>query len=98
MRGATRLLAPIVFGALVAVVVAAAGPASAQPVAQPATGRSLAGPWVELGADGKLSVRVVVGSGVASCPPVVADGISVAGRQRGAADGPFAITVCAADV
>ena len=98
MRGTLRLLAPMVFGALMAIVVAAAGTASAQPVAQPATGRALAGPWVELGADGKLSVRVVVGSGVASCPPVVADGISVAGRQRGAADGPFAITVCAADV
>src|SRR4029077_17671040 len=46
----------------------------------------------------KLSVRVVVGSGVPSCPPVVADGVSVAARQRGGADASFAVTVCGAEV
>jgi hypothetical protein len=58
---------------------------------------NLAGPWVELGADNKLSVRVVV-SGVSACPRVVADGNAVEARQRGAADGNFAMTVCVADV
>jgi len=59
---------------------------------------NLAGPWVELGADNKLSVRVVLPSGVPACPHVVADGAAIEARQRGAADGPFAITVCVADV
>ena len=66
--------------------------------ASPAWGQTLAGPWVELGADNKLSVRVVVSSGVAACPKVVADGTPIEARQRGAADGEFAITVCIADV
>src|ERR1700687_2551735 len=59
---------------------------------------NLAGPLVELGADNRLSVRVVVPSGVAACPRVVADGTAVEARQRGAADGDFTMTVCAADV
>jgi hypothetical protein len=63
-----------------------------------ASAQTLAGPWVELASDNRLSVRVVVGSGVASCPEVVADGRTIEARQRGAADGPFPITVCAAEV
>jgi hypothetical protein len=59
---------------------------------------NLAGPWVELGADNRLSVRVVVSSGVSACPPVVADGTKVEVLERGTADGDFAITVCVADV
>jgi hypothetical protein len=58
----------------------------------------LAGPWVELGADGNLSVRVVVPSGVTACPRVLADGKEQQARQRGAADGNFAITTCTAEV
>jgi predicted phosphodiesterase len=81
--------------ALVAVV---AVPACAQTAAQQAAAQPLAGPWVELGADGKLLVRVVVGSGVTSCPQVIADGTSAQARQRGVADGAFAITVCSAEV
>jgi hypothetical protein len=60
--------------------------------------RALAGPWVELGADGRLSVRVVVGSGVTACPEVIADGNTVEATQRGAADGDFPITTCGANV
>ena len=63
-----------------------------------ATAQNLAGPWVELGAGNKLSVRVVVPSGVSACPRVVADGSPVEARQRGDADGDFAVTVCVADV
>ena len=63
-----------------------------------ATAHIWPGPWVELGAGGKLSVRVVVPSGVSACPRVVADGSPVEARQRGDADGDFAVTVCVADV
>jgi len=63
-----------------------------------AAAQDLAGPWVELGADNRLSVRVVVSSGVAACPRVVADGVPVEARQRGEADGDFSVTVCVADV
>jgi len=66
--------------------------------ASPAWAETLGGPWVELGADGRLSVRVVVPSDVAACPRVVADGTPVEARQRGAADGDFAVTVCVAEV
>ena len=64
----------------------------------PLWAQTLAGPWVELGADGRLSVRVVLPSGVAACPRVVADGKPVGARERGHADGEFAVTVCVADV
>ena len=58
----------------------------------------IAGPWVELGADNNLIARVVVGSGVTSCPEIVADGQTIEARQRGAADGDFPVTVCGASV
>jgi hypothetical protein len=58
----------------------------------------IAGPWVELGTNNSLEVRVVVSSGVTTCPEVVADGSTVEQRQRGAADGNFPITVCGATV
>ena len=61
-------------------------------------GQVVAGPWVELGADDNLSVRVVVPSGVPACPEVVADGKTIEARQRGAADGHFPVTVCTAVV
>lgn len=60
--------------------------------------QTLAGPWVELGENNDLQVRVVVGSGVTACPAVLADGNSVQSRQRGAADGDFPITICSASV
>jgi hypothetical protein len=58
----------------------------------------IAGPWVELGADNRMEVRVVVGSGVTACPEVVADNSTIEPRQRGAADGDFSITTCSATV
>jgi hypothetical protein len=60
--------------------------------------QTLGGPWVEIGADNILSVRVVVPSSVASCPQVYADGKEQEARQRGAADGDFPVTVCTAEV
>jgi hypothetical protein len=67
-------------------------------VARPALAQTLGGPWVELGADGMLSVRVAVPSSVAACPQVFADGKEMEAKQRGAADGDFPITICAAQV
>jgi hypothetical protein len=58
----------------------------------------IAGPWVELSADGNFSVRVVTASGVTSCPEITADGKTMEARQRGAADGNFPITVCSGTV
>jgi predicted phosphodiesterase len=58
----------------------------------------IAGPWVELSADNRLAVRVVLDSGIAACPAVVADGTTVEAKQRGAADGAFPVTVCGATV
>jgi hypothetical protein len=80
------------FGLVVALALAAA-PAGAQTPL-----KVIAGPWVELGADNDLQVRVVVPSDVAACPVVVADGKTIEARQRGAADGAFPITVCSATV
>jgi calcineurin-like phosphoesterase family protein len=54
-------------------------------------------PWVELGADGALSVRAVVAPGSA-CPPVTADGAAVMALPRGAPDGAFPVQVCEARV
>src|SRR5580704_13568530 len=84
-----RHLQPLLALSVAAVMVLNGGAAFAQ---------KIAGPWVELAADNRLSVRIVVGSGVAACPEVVADGKTIEARQRGAADGPFPITVCTADV
>ncbi|MBV9553459.1 MAG: metallophosphoesterase [Alphaproteobacteria bacterium] len=78
----------VLFAAVAALLPAMAGAAPAE--------QALAGPWVELGADNQLSVRVVVSSGVTACPAVVADGSSVQATQRGAADGDFPVTTCAA--
>ena len=93
--GGMRLLAL----AVVSLILAGIPPACAQlsPPLADATA-AMAGPWVELGPDNKLIVRIVVGSGVRSCPSVVADGAPVEARQRGVADGAFAITVCSAEV
>ena len=87
MRSAIRL-----FMALIGALICGAPAMAAAPVA------AIAGPWVELGADGNLSLRVVVASGVAACPEIIADGRTIEARQRGAADGNFPITVCAATV
>ena len=61
------------------------------------SGAAPAGPpaWVELAADGTLSVRSVVAPGTA-CPRVTADGAPVAAQPRGAADAMFPIHVCEA--
>src|SRR5271156_4622686 len=58
----------------------------------------IAGPWVEFGTDNRLEVRVVVGSGVTTCPEIVADSGTIEARQRGAADGDYTVTVCSATV
>ncbi len=86
----TRWMASL-FG-LVAMLILGSAAQAAPPM------QVLAGPWVELGANNDLEVRVVVGSGVAACPEVIADGNTVEARQRGAADGDFPITVCGATV
>jgi hypothetical protein len=84
-----RHIQPLLALAVAAVVVLNGGAAFAQ---------KISGSWVELAADNRLSVRIVVGSGVAACPEVVADGKTIEARQRGAADGPFPVTVCTAEV
>jgi predicted phosphodiesterase len=80
------------FLGLIAFLTAAAG-ALAATSAEPSSV-----PWVELGPDNDLQVRVVLGSGVATCPAVVADGHGIEMRQRGAPDESFPITVCSATV
>jgi len=63
----------------------------------PAARAALPGPWVQLAADGSLSVRQIVETGGA-CPAVAADGKSVAMAKRGAADPAFPADVCEASV
>ena len=87
MKKISRLILALLASLTVAVS------AGAETATQP-----IAGPWVELGESGDLQVRVVVPSGVAACPVVVADGKTIEARQRGAADGNFPITVCSATV
>lgn len=84
------------FGAVLtlAAVLTALPAAAAEAPPQPL----LAGPWVELGADGQLSVRAVLPSGVTACPRVTADGTTVEAAARGTADGDFTVTVCSAPV
>lgn len=84
-------LALVLLG-LVAGLVFGFGAQAAPPV------QTLAGPWVELGPDGTLAVRVVVPSGVAACPEIIADGVPIEAKERGAADGDFPVTVCAGTV
>ncbi len=54
-------------------------------------------PWVEFGSDGALSVRAVVAPD-AACPPLTADGATVAMMPRGAPDEAYPIKVCEARV
>jgi len=65
--------------------------------ASPVWAAELPAPWVELGADGTLSVRAVVAPGDA-CPAVTADGATVAALPRGEPDGAFPVKVCEARV
>jgi len=65
--------------------------------ASPVWAAELPAPWVELGADGLLSVRAVVAPGDA-CPAVTADGATVAALPRGEPDGAFPVKVCEARV
>jgi hypothetical protein len=84
---ATRRARDLLIATLCAILAAAASPvAAAEPVA-----------WVELGADGALSVRAVVAPGGA-CPLVTADGAVVAAMPRGAQDVAFPVQVCEARV
>jgi hypothetical protein len=55
----------------------------------------LPAPWVELAADGALSVRMVVASG-AGCPSLSADGAALAMQRRGKPDANFPVEVCEA--
>lgn len=59
----------------------------------PGWAAELPSPWVELAADGALSVRAVVLSG-AACPLVSADGAALAMQRRGKPDGNFPVEVC----
>ena len=61
----------------------------------PVWAAELPAPWVELGADGALSVRAAVAPGSA-CPTVSADGAAVASLPRGAPDGAFPLQICEA--
>ena len=54
-------------------------------------------PWVEIGADGALSVRIAVAPGIA-CPAVTADGAAVAMPSRGAPNAAFPMRICEAIV
>jgi len=60
-----------------------------------AAAADLPAPWVELAADGALSVRAVVAQG-AACPSVSADGAALAMQRRGKPDGNFPVEVCEA--
>src|SRR5262249_31370166 len=62
-------------------------------VTVPAGAAELPAPWVELAADGSLSVRAIVAPG-ATCPPVGADGVVLAAAPRGAPDAAFPVQVC----
>ena len=55
----------------------------------------LPAPWVELAADGGLSLRAVVAPG-AACPSFTADGARLTVTHRGAPDGNFPVEVCEA--
>ncbi len=57
----------------------------------------LPAPWVELGADGALSVRAAAPPGTA-CPTLSADGTAVASTARGAPGGAFPLQICEARV
>jgi hypothetical protein len=65
--------------------------------ASAADAADLPAPWVELGADGGLSVRTAAPPG-AACPKVSADGTAVASAPRGAPDGAFPLQICEARV
>ena len=79
MSGLYRLL-----GALATLLIAGSGSAAELPA-----------PWVELAANGELSVRAVVAPG-APCPPVSGDGVTLAASRRGPPDGKFPVEVCEA--
>jgi hypothetical protein len=64
-------------------------------IAGSAAAVELPAPWVELAANGELSVRAVVAPG-APCPPVSADGVMLAASRRGMPDGKFPIEICEA--
>ena len=67
-------------------------------IAAPAVSAAeLPAPWVELAADGALSVRAVVAQGN-PCPLVSADGASVAAAPRAAPADAFPIEICEAQV
>src|ERR1051325_7042055 len=63
--------------------------------AAPVMAADLPAPWVELAADGALSIRAVVAPG-APCPPVSADGAALVAVKRSAPDNNFPIEVCEA--
>jgi hypothetical protein len=64
-------------------------------MAAPAVAADGPAPWVELAADGTLSVRVVVAPG-AACPAVTADDVAIAAVKRGAPDNNFPVEICEA--
>src|SRR5437588_12869444 len=75
----------------------AAGLAALFFAASPCVAAEWPAPWVELAADGTLSVRTTVAPG-AACPAVSADGAAVATALRGAPDGKFPLQLCEARV
>ena len=51
--------------------------------------------WVELSADGRLSLRAIAAVG-AACPSVTADGVTLPSQPRAAPDNAFPVQVCEA--
>jgi hypothetical protein len=64
-------------------------------VSTAAAAADLAARWVELAANGELSVRAVIVPG-AACPSISADGVTLVASRRGASDPNFPIEVCEA--
>src|SRR5438067_515924 len=64
-------------------------------IAGSAAAADLSVPWVELAANGELSVRTVV-TPDAACPSISADGATRAANRRGMPDSRFPVEVCEA--
>jgi len=64
-------------------------------VSTAAAAADLPAPWVELAANGELSVRAVVAPG-STCPSISADGVTLVVNRRGAPDINFPIEICEA--
>lgn len=62
---------------------------------RPSLAAGLPPPWVELGADGRLDLRVLVAAG-AACPTASIEGVEQKMAAQGGADPEFPVTLCRA--